>query len=234
MRILSQAGLQIQDLPYEKTRVYIEKDGITVKGLFDGIIFELAKYSTEEKARKAMEMLREAYMVHFQYKTMTAEQRVFLLTAQMKKNKKRYMVCSAFPLMMKWRYDMNIKDFKVGQTVYVEPTGNASRGKTPEQCIEEWEITSVGGKYIKACKNERGIFRFETTFEFKDYNKRFVEKSAYCEKNYVLYATKQEIEEKHEKNRLFREIEQRFSYGSQRDISLEQLRAIHGILEGAE
>lgn len=61
MRILSQEGMQIQDLPYEKTRVYIEKDGITVKGLFDGIIFDLAKYSTEAKARKAMEMLRDRY-----------------------------------------------------------------------------------------------------------------------------------------------------------------------------
>lgn len=61
MRILSQDVLQIQDLPYEKTRVYLEKDGITVKGLFDGIVFELAKYSTEAKARKAMEMLREVY-----------------------------------------------------------------------------------------------------------------------------------------------------------------------------
>lgn len=61
MRILSQEGLQIQDLPYERTRVYLEKDGITVKGLFDGIIFELAKYSTKSKARNAMEMLREQY-----------------------------------------------------------------------------------------------------------------------------------------------------------------------------
>lgn len=61
MRILSQDGMQIQDLPYEKTRVYIEKDGITVKGLFDGIIFDLAKYSTVEKARKAMEMLHHMY-----------------------------------------------------------------------------------------------------------------------------------------------------------------------------
>lgn len=77
---------------------------------------------------------------------------------------------------------MNIKDFKVGQTVYVELTGNASRGKTPEQFIEEWEVTSVGRKYIKACKKESGIFRFETTFEFQDYNERFVEKSAYSEK----------------------------------------------------
>ena len=127
---------------------------------------------------------------------------------------------------------MNIKDLKVGQTVYVELTGNASIGKAPEQRIEEWEITSVGRKYIKACKKESGIFRFETTFEFQDYNERFVEKSAYSEKNYVLYATRQEIEEKQEKSRLFREIEQRFRYGSQMNVSLEQLRAIHGILEG--
>lgn len=126
---------------------------------------------------------------------------------------------------------MNIKDFKVGQAVYVELTGDASRGKTPEQHIEEWEITSVGRKYIKACKKESGIFRFETTFEYRENYGRFVQKTDYSV-NYILYLTRQEIEEKHEKNRLFQEIEQRFSYGSQRDISLEQLRSIHGILEG--
>lgn len=124
---------------------------------------------------------------------------------------------------------MNIKDFKVGQTVYVELTGNASRGKTPEQCIEEWEITSVGRKYIKACEKQSGTFRFETTFEYNDCDGRFEEKTNYCV-DYILYTTKREIEEKHEKIRLFREIEQRFSYGSQRDISLEQLRAIDNIL----
>lgn len=126
---------------------------------------------------------------------------------------------------------MSIKDFKVGQTVYVELTRNASRGKTAEQCIEEWEITSVGRKCIKACKKESGIFRFETTFEYNDFDGRFEEKTDYCI-SYVLYPTRQEIEEKHEKSRLFQEIEQRFRHGSQRDISLEQLRAIHGILDG--
>lgn len=126
---------------------------------------------------------------------------------------------------------MNIKDFKVGQTVYIELTGNASRGKAPEQCIEEWEITSVGRKCIKACKKESGIFKFETTFEYNDCNGRFEEKTDYCI-NYVLYPTRQEIEEKQEKSSLFQEIEQRFRYGSQRDIPLEQLRAIHGILDG--
>lgn len=126
---------------------------------------------------------------------------------------------------------MNIKDFKVGQTVYVELTGNASRGKTPEQCIEEWEITSVGRKYIKACKKQNGIFRFETTFEYRKNYKRFVEKTDCCV-DYILYLERHEIEEKHEKSRLFMEVEQRFRFGLQRDISLEQLRAIHGILEG--
>lgn len=126
---------------------------------------------------------------------------------------------------------MNIKDFKVGQTVYVELTGNASRGKTAEQCIEEWEITSVGRKYIKAGKRSGGKIWGEITFEYRENYKRFVEKTDCCV-DYILYLTRQEIEEKQEKIRLFREIEQRFRCGSQRDIPLEQLRAIHRILEG--
>lgn len=128
---------------------------------------------------------------------------------------------------------MNIKDFKVGQTVYVELTGNASRGKTAEQCIEEWEITSVGRKYIKAGRKSDGDIWGERTFEYRENYKRFVEKADCCV-DYVLYETRQEIEEKHEKSRLFREIEQWFRYGSKRDISLGQLRAIHGILEGVD
>lgn len=128
---------------------------------------------------------------------------------------------------------MNIKDFKVGQTVYVELTGDASRGKEPEQCIEEWEITSAGRKYIKACKKESRIFRFETTFEYRENYGGFVQKTDRCV-DYILYLTRQEIEEKHDKSRLFMEVEQRFRYGSQRDISLEQLRAIYGILEGGK
>lgn len=125
---------------------------------------------------------------------------------------------------------MSIKDFKVGQTVYVELTGNASRGKTPEQCIEEWEITYVGRKYIESLKKGSDPFLFKTVFEWREECKSFVQKTAHSI-NYVLYLTRHEIEENREKIRLFREIEQRFRYGSQRDISLEQLRAIHGILD---
>ncbi len=124
---------------------------------------------------------------------------------------------------------MNIKNFKVGQTVYIELTGNASRGKAKEKCIEEWEITSVGRKYIKAGKpSEWGIIG-ETIFEYNDYYKRFVQKTDCCI-DYILYAVRREIEEKYEKNRLFDKIRNRFSYGSQGDITLEQLRLIHEIL----
>ena len=130
--------------------------------------------------------------------------------------------------MTKETKQMNIKDFKVGQAVYVELAGNASRGKAPEQCIEEWEITFVGRKYIEALKKGSDPFLFKTVFEWREEHKSFVQKTAHSI-NYVLYPTRKEIEEKHEKSRLFREIEQRFS---QRDISLEQLRAIHRILEG--
>ena len=126
---------------------------------------------------------------------------------------------------------MNIKDFKVGQTVYVELTGNASRGKAPEQCIEEWEITYVGRKYIEAEKKGKNQLRFKTVFEWREEHKSFVQKTVHGI-NYILYPTRREIEEKQEKGILFREIENRFRYGSQKDISLEQLRAIHGILEG--
>lgn len=126
---------------------------------------------------------------------------------------------------------MSIKDFKVGQTVYVELTGNASRGKTPEQCIEEWEVTSVGRKYINAVKKNPDSLLYKLVFEWSESYGRFVEKTR-CSVNYILYLTRHEIEESREKIRLFREIERRFRYGSQRDISLEQLRAIHGILEG--
>lgn len=126
---------------------------------------------------------------------------------------------------------MNIKDFKVGQTVWVEITGNASRGKTAEQCIEEWEITSVGRKYIKACKKEGCAFRFETTFEYKENRKRFVQKTDCCV-NYILYETKEEIKRKFEKSKLLNEVETFFrDWSKPENLSIEQLKRIKEILE---
>ena len=65
MRLISQDGINgVFDLPYEKCIVYIYNDMKTIKiqpvGEEDSQ-FIVAKYSTEAKALKAMEMLREQY-----------------------------------------------------------------------------------------------------------------------------------------------------------------------------
>ena len=48
---------------------------------------------------------------------------------------------------------MDLKDFKVGQTVWVQLTGNEARGKHGDELIEEWEVVTVGKTYIHAKKN---------------------------------------------------------------------------------
>lgn len=66
MRIISQDGTI--DMPYEmviiqrfKSRIYFLNKNLTgVEPLTDDM--QIAEYSTEEKAKKAMEMLRDAYI----------------------------------------------------------------------------------------------------------------------------------------------------------------------------
>ena len=59
MRIISQDGTL--DVPYENVVLYQERKEIMC--IFSGIYIgeKIAQYSTEEKAQKAMEMLREKY-----------------------------------------------------------------------------------------------------------------------------------------------------------------------------
>lgn len=62
MRIISQDGRL--DFPYEKSVVFIpprEKTIVRVQMTGDYETTMMAKYSTEEKAKKAMEMLRSDY-----------------------------------------------------------------------------------------------------------------------------------------------------------------------------
>lgn len=68
MRVISQDGTV--DMPYEeviiqrfKSRIYFLNKNLTgVESLADDM--QIAEYSTEEKAKKAMEELRYAYMCH--------------------------------------------------------------------------------------------------------------------------------------------------------------------------
>ena len=58
MRIVSQCGQA--DFPYERT--YILSDRENVKAVYDGKSYVIGRYSTHEKAIKAMEMCRKQYM----------------------------------------------------------------------------------------------------------------------------------------------------------------------------
>ena len=58
MRIVSQCGQA--DFPYERT--YILSDRENVKAVYDGKSYVIGRYSTHEKAIKAMEMCREKYL----------------------------------------------------------------------------------------------------------------------------------------------------------------------------
>lgn len=58
MRIISQDGHA--DLPYERTTLCV--DGVLVTARCDGMQYLMGKYSTEEKAIRAMEMCRGKYL----------------------------------------------------------------------------------------------------------------------------------------------------------------------------
>ena len=64
MRVISQDGTM--DFPYKNSIVFIDtraKDAafVRMQAIGDNKASIMARYSTEEKAKKAMEMLREAY-----------------------------------------------------------------------------------------------------------------------------------------------------------------------------
>lgn len=57
MRVISQDGNF--DLPYENLAIFIEYENVAAR--FENERYLLARYSSEAKAIKAMEMLREAW-----------------------------------------------------------------------------------------------------------------------------------------------------------------------------
>lgn len=129
---------------------------------------------------------------------------------------------------------MDIKDFKVGQTVYVEITGSAKRYKKEEELIEEWEVVKVGRKYVFARKN---CFLEAVAFEKKDYGyykESFVEKTDYSV-DYILHTSKTELEESIEYRKLTDYILKEFRcFGVVTKLSLEQLRKIKAIISESE
>lgn len=69
MRIISQDGTL--DFPYEQISVYLQENVVLCHSMSDiGKHKVLGEYSTEEKAIKAMEMLREKYKKYISAKGM--------------------------------------------------------------------------------------------------------------------------------------------------------------------
>lgn len=127
---------------------------------------------------------------------------------------------------------------KVGDTVYIRLDGNAARCiRTDEELIQEWKVTRIGRKYIYA--KRQGDVR-DTCFEFFEgyrnmHPGRWVEKSEMVP-DYLLYFSKQEIEEEIQKESLGSKIQIYAKYDVFK-LSLDQMRKIDQVfkvaLEGA-
>lgn len=75
MRVISQKGIWYLDFPYDKVLVFIsKKESNTIKvqplGEPDSD-YVMARYSTQKKAKKVMEMLREEYQAYTTLKNAT-------------------------------------------------------------------------------------------------------------------------------------------------------------------
>lgn len=85
MRILSQDGMI--DLPYESVGVSINHSDDCMIIAYQLSSFEphdfwkIARYSTKEKARKAMELLQDSYVANELFKIMDKEQKALLCMA---------------------------------------------------------------------------------------------------------------------------------------------------------
>ena len=99
---------------------------------------------------------------------------------------------------------MKKEDFYKGQTVWVYLMGNAARGrKTVEERIQEWEVISVGRKYITA--RQKDGCRWEAKFDIEN---DFSHVYKFGSTDYELYLSKDEIYEQVKRSQRIRYIEQ--------------------------
>ncbi len=127
---------------------------------------------------------------------------------------------------------MEKKDFHKGQTVWIYLVGNAARGtKTLEERIQEWEVVSVGRKYI-TCRDNNCSWR-EAKFDIDD-DFRHVYK--YGTADYILYLSKEDILNEIYKNTLISNIVNTVVYNRSRirKMSVDDLEVINEILKRHE
>lgn len=113
---------------------------------------------------------------------------------------------------------MKRSELNVGQTVYIKPVGNAVGDNSD---IIETKISKIGTKYI-----ETECFGDRTKFNISDGKEK--DKGYGYGYDYILYLTKQEIENKKERQELLRNLH----YDWYRyDLTLDQLRSINAIID---
>ncbi len=99
MRILSQDGMI--DVPYEKVIVQISGNGdnsiIAYTNSEGEGYLTMAEYSTEAKAKRAMEMLREFYKLHVAYKAMLTREKELFLKVQSEEERENTCGMFQFP-----------------------------------------------------------------------------------------------------------------------------------------
>lgn len=99
MRIISQNG--DIDIPYNLVSIQREKSKIYAQGSAfanckDNYV-EMAIYSTEEKAKRAMEMLMDTYLAHMGYVLMSETQRALYLSILSEEEQKEIQGFFKFP-----------------------------------------------------------------------------------------------------------------------------------------
>lgn len=121
---------------------------------------------------------------------------------------------------------VKISDFKVGQTVYMEVIGNAKRHREKEDLIIESKVEKVGRKYVTV-----GRIKFEDT-DGRSFD-GLVESSEYSP-NYILYPSKEVIDEVFYRRRLFSSVNSLLCGKKIEQLSTEQLEEILKIISVEE
>ncbi|MCM1232851.1 MAG: hypothetical protein NC489_22225 [Ruminococcus flavefaciens] len=126
-----------------------------------------------------------------------------------------------------------IKDFKVGDSVYVEVTGNKARHLSDdiESHIKPALVTKVGRKYVSAKIDSHTIVQFKETE--CNYGGGLREHTDGCV-DYILFKTKQDVYDRYEAKSILAELYSVFGCFDGYHIPLDKLREIQAIVRQYE
>jgi len=117
---------------------------------------------------------------------------------------------------------MKLKDFKVGQVVYI-----AERTPRSADALRQYSVMSVGRKYVKAESELGNIREFEV---FRDSDPYLVEHTSFGEKT-LLFPDKESAMTHVEGNVLRIWLRQAVDWPKLNRYTVEQLRAVKNILD---